>query len=109
MIEIGHMDVLDVREAAEIAEGEARELYDAKFPYAGETVRKLSKRLYDLAARLDAAFQGAVEGLPSNRDELITERDQLRKIVRFLSRNQPPPVELERTFLRAIATGLEGE
>ena len=57
MIELGHMDELDVREAAEIAEGEARELYAAGFPFAEETVRELSKRLHDLADRIGAALR----------------------------------------------------
>lgn len=60
MIELGHMDELDVREAAQIAEEDARELYEAGFPYAEETSRDLSKRLHDLADRIGAAIRAHV-------------------------------------------------
>ena len=57
MIELGHMDVLDVREAADIAEHDADHLDEIGIPYAAEQSRELSQRLHDLADRLDRAFQ----------------------------------------------------
>lgn len=68
-IEIGHMDELDVRTAAEFAEVDAQELDAEGFSSAGEVNREMAARLRNLADRIGAAIRAhAALATPAERE-----------------------------------------